>query len=100
MRKEEAVLLYTILKGVQNKCGKIIEKSILSYYCDNYKGLIPYPTTIYIYIYIFIYYFYFYFFCILGRVEGIWEEEERCPKTSPLTFTGITKPPSNKGKEK
>ena len=67
--------------------GKIMEKSIMSYYCINYRGLISHPTIITR-------------LCILGRVEGIWEEEERCPKTYPLTFTGITKPPSNKGKEK
>ena len=64
-----------------------MEKSILSYYCSNFKSLIPYPTTITR-------------LCILERVEGIWEKEERCPKTSPLTLTGIIKPPSNKGKEK
>ena len=33
-------------------------------------------------------------------MEGNWEEEERCPRTSLLTLIGITKPPSNKGKEK
>ena len=36
----------------------------------------------------------------IGRVENNWEEEKRCPKISPLTLIGITKPPSNKGKEK
>ena len=38
--------------------------------------------------------------CILGGVKGTWEEEKRCPKTSPLTLTGITRAPSNKGKKK
>ena len=47
----------------------------------------PYPTTITR-------------LCILGGVKGTWEEEERCPKTSPLTLTGITRALSNKGKKK
>ena len=34
----------------------------------------------------------------MERVQ--FEEEERCPKTPPLTLTTIIKPPSNKGKEK
>ena len=38
--------------------------------------------------------------CILGGVEGDWEEEENCPRTSPLTLTGITKGPKNRGKER
>ena len=33
-------------------------------------------------------------------MEGDWEEEETCPKASPLTLNGITKGPKNKGKEK
>ena len=35
---------------------------------------------------------------ILGKVEGSWEEEEKCPKTSPLTLTGITRPQTSKEK--
>ena len=34
----------------------------------------------------------------MGDVQGDWEKEENCPKTSPLTPTGITKGPKNKGK--
>ena len=67
--------------------GKIIEKSIVNYYYNKYKDLIPHPSTIIR-------------LCILGGVKGTWEEEERCSKTSPLTLISITKPPSNKGKEK
>ena len=33
--------------------------------------------------------------CILGGVQGDWEEEENCPKTLPLTLIGITKRPKN-----
>ena len=36
--------------------------------------------------------------CILGGVEGDWEEEETYPKTSPLTLTRIIK--ENRSKER
>ena len=35
----------------------------------------------------------------LGDVKKYWGEEETCPKASPLTPTGITKGPKNRGKE-
>ena len=41
VRKEEAVLLYAILKGYKLDLGKIIEKSIFNYYYNNFKDLIP-----------------------------------------------------------
>ena len=87
IREKEAVLLYAILKGYKFSVGKIIENSILSYYRGGYKGLIPHPTQISR-------------LCILGGVQGDFEEEENCPRTSPLTFTGITKGPKNKGGER
>ena len=34
----------------------------------------------------------------MGGVQGDWEEEEKCPKTSPLTLTGIIKGPKNRGR--
>ena len=33
-------------------------------------------------------------------MEGDWEEEENYPRTLPLTLTGITKGPKNKGEER
>ena len=87
VREKEAVLLYAILKGYKFSVGKIIENSILSYYRGGYKGLIPHPTLISR-------------LCILGGVQGDWEEEENCPKTSPLTLTGITKGPKNSGRRR
>ena len=87
VHQEETILLYALLKGYKINVGKIIENSILNYYRSKYRGLKPHPTTITR-------------LCILGGVKGTWEEEERCPKTSPLTLTGITKAPSNKGKKK
>ena len=78
-------MLYAILKGYKFSVDKIIENSILSYYYRGYKGLILHPTLISR-------------LCILGGVQGDWEEEENCPKTSPLTLTGITKGPKNRGR--
>ena len=65
--------------------GKLIENLILSYYIGGYKELIPHPRLISR-------------LCILGGVRGEWEEKENCPKTSPLTLTGITKWPKNRGR--
>ena len=45
-RREEAILLYALLKGYKINVGKIIEKSILSYYESKSRGMIPYPATI------------------------------------------------------
>ena len=87
VRENEVVMLYAILKGYKLSVGKIIENSILRYYRGGYKGLVPHPTLITR-------------LCILGGVEGDWEEEENSPKTSPLTLTGITKDPKNKGRER
>ena len=87
MQKEEAILLYAKLKGYKRNVGNIIEKSILNYYRNNYRGLIPHPATI-TRLY------------ILGGVKGTWEEKERCFRTSSLTLTGITKPPVDRGKKK
>ena len=83
VREKEAVLLYAILKGYKFSVGKIIENSILSYY----RGLVPYLALITRQ-------------CILGGVEGDWEEKETCPRASPLTLTGVTKGPKNRGNEK
>ena len=67
--------------------GKIIENFILSYFRSSYRGLVTHPKTITK-------------LCILGGVKGDWEEEETCPRASPLMLTGVTKGPKNRGKEK
>ena len=58
--------------------GKIVKESILDYAKENFVGNIPYPSLITL-------------FCIMGGVKFNEEEEERCPKTSPLTLVGILK---------
>ena len=78
VREKEAILLYNILKGYKFSVGKIIENSIISYYRGGYKELIPHPSLISR-------------LCILGGVQGDWEEEEDYLKTSPLALTEITK---------
>ena len=87
VREKEAVLLYAILKGYKFNVGKIMENSILSYYRGGYMELVPYPALIMR-------------LCVLGGVEGDWEEGETCPKTLPLTLIGVIKGPKNRGKEK
>ena len=87
VRREEVIILYTLLKGYKINVGKIIEKSILSYFKSKCRGMIPHPATITR-------------LCIQGGVEEEWGIEETYPKASPLTLTGITKGPKNRGKGK
>ena len=89
VRREEAILLYALLKGYKINVGKIIEKSILGYYESNCRGLIPHPAIITK-------------LCIKGGVVEEWGAEETYPRASPLTLTRVTKGPKNrwKGKEK
>ena len=87
VRREEAIILYTLLKGYKINVGKIIEKSILGYSESKCRGMIPHPATITR-------------LCIQGGVHEEWGTEETYPKASPLTLTGITKGPKNRGKGK
>ena len=79
--------MYVVLKGYKFSVGKNIENSILSYYRGGYSGLVPHPALIIT-------------LCILGGEEGDWEEEETCPRTSPLTRIEITKGLKNRGRER
>ena len=83
VREQEAIILYALLKGYKNNMGSLIEGSIRGYHLSNKRRLIPHPTTITR-------------LCILARVKGSWEEEEVCPRLSPLTLIGVTKGPRNK----
>ena len=82
VRKQEAVLLYAILKGYKLNAGAIIEDSIMKYHEGNKRGLIPHPATIT-------------WLCLKAGVKGSWAEEEECPNASPLTLTGVSKGPRN-----
>ena len=82
VREQEAVILYSILKGYKLNAGAIIENSIMKYHEGNKRGLIPHPATIT-------------WLCIRAGVKGDWAEEEECPNASPLTLTGVSKGPRN-----
>ena len=82
VREHEAVILYAILKGYKLNAGSIIENSIMKYHEGNKRGLIPHQETITR-------------LCIRAGVKGVWEEEEECPRSSPLTLTGVSKGPRN-----
>ena len=58
----------------------------MRYHEGNKRGLIPHPATIAR-------------LCIRAGVKGIWEEEEECPKVSPLTLTGVSKGLRNQKKK-
>ena len=84
--REEAIFLYTLLKGYKINVGKIIENSILGYFESKCRGMIPHPTTTNL--------------CIQGGVKEEWGIEETYLRASPLTLTGIKKGPKKKGKGK
>ena len=63
--------------------GGLIEGSIRGYHLSNKRGLIPHPVIISR-------------LCIFAGVRGSWDEEETCPKASPLTLTRVTKGARNK----
>ena len=67
--------------------GRLIEGLIRGYHLSNRRGLIPHPTTISR-------------LCIFAGVRGSWDEEETCPKVSPLTLTRVTKGPRNKKQQR
>ena len=85
VRREEAILLYALLKGYKINVEKIIKNSILSYFRSNCRELIPHLATITS-------------LCLLGGVEEEWGKEETYPKASPLTLTGVTKDLKNRNK--
>ena len=67
--------------------GKIIENSILGYFESKCRGMIPHLATITS-------------LCIYWGVKEEWGIEETYSRASPLTLTGITKGPENRGKGK
>ena len=80
MRQDRAILLYVLVKGYQVDWGRIVEEFILEYAKENFVGNIPHPSLITL-------------LCIKGGVKFNREKEERCPKTSHLTFTGVLNAP-------
>ena len=86
VREQEAIILYAMLKAYKINAGAVIENSIMRYHEGNKRGLIPHPATITR-------------LCLRAGVKGTWEEEEECPKVSPLTLTGVSKGPRNQNKK-
>ena len=86
VREQEAIILYAMLKGYKINAGTVIENSIMRYHEGNKRGLIPHLATITK-------------LCLRAGVKGTWEEEEECPKVSPLTLTGVSKGPRNQKKK-
>ena len=78
VRQDRAILLYVMVKCYKVDLGRIIKESILEYVKGNFTGNIPHPSLITL-------------LCIKGGVKFNDEEEERCPRTSPLTFTRVLK---------
>ena len=72
-----AILFYALVKGWSLNVGKIEEQSILDYAENNFSGNIPHPSLITL-------------LCIKGSVTFN-ETEEKCPRPSPLTLTGVLK---------
>ena len=87
VRRNKAILFYALLKGYKINVGKIIENSIMSSSRSKCRGLIPHPAIITS-------------LCLLGGVDEEWGNEETYPRASPLTLTGVTKGPKDKGKDK
>ena len=85
VRQDRIILLYALVKGYEVKVGRIIEESILDYAKGNFTGNIP-PSLLDRSQ-----------FCASrgggGGVKFNEEEEERCLKTSSLTFAGVLKAP-------
>ena len=86
VREQEAIILYARLKEYKINAGVVIKSSIMRYHEGKKRGLIPHPATITR-------------LCLRAGVKGTWEEEEECPKVSPLTLTGVSKGPRNQKKK-
>ena len=86
VQEQEAIILYAMLKGYKLNARAVIENSIMRYHEGNKRGLIPHPATITR-------------LCLRAGVKGTWEEEEKCPKVSPLTLMGVSKGHRNQKKK-
>ena len=80
VKQNYAILLYALVNGYEINLGRIVEESVLEYAKGNFAGNIPHPFLITL-------------VCIKGDVKFNEEEDERCPKTLPLTLIGVLKAP-------
>ena len=86
MRRNEAILLYALLKGYKVNVGKIIKNSIMSYSRSKCKGLNPHLaiiTKLY----------------LIGGVIGDWDVEETCPQGLPSDINWSNERPKKQRKK-
>ena len=77
VRQDRAILLYALVQGYELDIGKFITESFLEYEDGEFSRTIPYPSLIT-------------HLCIKGGVK-VKSDEEKCPKTPPLTLTRALK---------
>ena len=77
VRQGCTLLLYALVKGFELDVGRIIKESILDYAENNFSGNIPHLALITL-------------LCIKGEIK-VAEDEEKSPKSSPLTLTRVLK---------
>ena len=80
VRQDRALFLYALVKGYTLNVGRIIEQSTLDYVNEKFSGNIPHLALVTL-------------LCIKRGVTFSDIENEKCPKASPFTLTGITKGP-------
>ena len=81
VRQDRTILRYALVKGYEVNLGRIVEDSVLEFVKRNFTGNIPHPSLITL-------------LCIKGG-GGVKfnEDDERCPKTSPLILIRVLKAP-------
>ena len=77
VRQDCVILMYALVQGYELDIGNIIIESILEYEDGDFSGIIPHPFLIT-------------HLCIKGGVK-VKSDEEKCPKTPPLTLTRALK---------
>ena len=80
VRQDCAILLYALVKGFSLNVGKIVEQYILDYAENIFLENIPHPALVTL-------------LCINGGVTFN-ETEEKCPRSSLFTLTGVLKAPT------
>ena len=80
VRQDRTILLYALVKGYEINVRRIVKESILDYEKGKFSRNIPHSSLITL-------------LSIKGSVKFNEEDEERCPKASPLTLARVLKAP-------